>query len=132
MHHKCDVLFTFCEVFPEVCFYSMKKCTKLAFLGENGKKSELFILITLNDWKNPSLTMQVLYVIWSKHETNLLSFFFYNYKRSVHFSFCECTLNWSIKVWQVWQNDTNAISRPCGLDILSAQSKNKKVLFLLV
>ena len=60
MHHKCDVLFTFCEVFPEVRFYSMKKCTKLAFLGENGKKSELFILITLNEGKNSSLTMQVL------------------------------------------------------------------------
>ena len=62
MHHKCDVLFTFCEVFPEVRFYSMKKCTKLAFLGENGKKSELFILITLNEGKNLSLTMQVLVV----------------------------------------------------------------------
>ena len=60
MHHKCDVLFTFCEVFPEVCFYSMKKCTKLVFLEENSKKSDLFILITLNEGKNLSLTMQVL------------------------------------------------------------------------
>ena len=59
-HHKCDVLFTFCEVFPEVRFYSMKKCTKLVFLEENSKKSDLFILITLNEGKNLSLTMQVL------------------------------------------------------------------------
>ena len=31
-----------------------------------------------------------------------------------------------------FENNTNAISRPCGLDVLSTQSRNKKVLFLLI
>ena len=51
-HHHCNV-------------EKMKKYTKLAFWGENGKTSELFILITLNEGKNSSLTMQVL-GMWHK------------------------------------------------------------------
>ena len=54
---------TFCILFLESfqrLLLQYEKCTKLAFLGENGKTSELFILITLNEEKNSSLIMQVL------------------------------------------------------------------------
>ena len=65
MHHKCDVLFIFCEVFPEDALLQYGKVHEIGVFGENGQKSELFILTTLNEGKNSSLTMQVL-GMWHK------------------------------------------------------------------